>query len=308
MPDGLRLRQVLTNGLSNAMKHAQNVDLSVTVAAGDGSSGSASVVLRVLDDGPGLHGVDMAKLFDDFSAAANSVASGRRGEGVKGSGLGLPICGRLTALMGGTLTVRDRTDGTNGVEFTVTLPWRDLGPAVVARTPSPHALVPRDQNHSARSQLGTIHITLRALDRAAEKDAATTSATARARRILVVDDAPLNRRIAARYVQLLGHECVTLSDGDEVAAAVAAAPADVILMDIRMARIDGDVACRQLRAGGYTGPIIAVSTRAFLYTRSSEMPVWCVQRNSAASIRVFAGLNVCVASQFKSRRYVCCCR
>jgi hypothetical protein len=63
----------------------------------------------------------IGKLFDDFSAAANTVAM--RG-GVNGSGLGLPICARLTRLMGGSLVVRDRTDGPRGVEFALVLPWR----------------------------------------------------------------------------------------------------------------------------------------------------------------------------------------
>jgi hypothetical protein len=86
----------------------------------------------------------------------------------------------------------------------------------------------------------------------------TAAPPRRRRRIVVVDDAPLNRRIAERYVTSLGHDCVCLADGDEVAGCVASAPADLILMDIRMLRMDGDAACRQLRAGGYLGPIIAV--------------------------------------------------
>ncbi len=270
----LRSRQVLTNGLSNAMKHAENVDLSITYKHGGGGSGSDAVAARVLDDGPGLQGVDTSKLFDDFAAAATSVVGGRRGsESVKGSGLGLPICSRLAALMGGTLTVRDRTDGARGAEFTLTLPC-DLGSANVS-TPIPEA-VPRDFNYSAgTTDHAAIRMTLTALDRAAAKAPVTPPAAAPRSRIVVVDDAPLNRRIAARYLALLGHECVTLTDGDEVAGAVAAAPADIILMDIRMARMDWDVACRGLRAAGYTAPIIAVCRRA---------PQDCISKLQACSV------------------------
>jgi signal transduction histidine kinase len=98
--DGQRLRQVLTNGLSNACKHAENVTLSVCVVASESAPpGAPRVLLRVLDDGTGLLGVDVTKLFDDFSAAASAVSM--HGS-VNGSGLGLPICGRLSQLMGGS--------------------------------------------------------------------------------------------------------------------------------------------------------------------------------------------------------------
>jgi hypothetical protein len=77
--------------------------MSVAAVSRQGSPGrdaAGLITLRVLDDGPGLRGVEVSKLFDDFSAAANAVGSRT---GVKSSGLGLPICGRLVRLMGGCL-------------------------------------------------------------------------------------------------------------------------------------------------------------------------------------------------------------
>ena len=304
--DGGRLRQVLANGLSNACKHAANVSLTVTAAAGDGAS-RGTVTLRILDDGPGLRGVDVNRLFDDFAAAASVVGS--RGA-VRGSGLGLPICARLTRLLGGTLVVRDRLDGVHGVEFAVVLPCdvsqletveimsdpdleRDgprahshadsLPPAHggsrvapeldIADAAHQHQLPPEhprthpDESHcdargGAGAEPGVARSTLQLHSARISRDASVTPthrSGSQRRRIVVVDDAPLNRRIAERYVTSLGHSCVSLSDGDEVADSVRSAPADLILMDIRMVRMDGDAACRQLRAGGYTGPILAVS-------------------------------------------------
>jgi two-component system capsular synthesis sensor histidine kinase RcsC len=333
--DGGRLRQVLANGLSNACKHATTVTLSVTVTPGQAAAAApgSSITLRVLDDGPGLQGVDMDRLFDDFSAAANAV--GTRGEGgVRGSGLGLPICARLTTLLGGALTVRDRRDGVRGVEFAVRLPC-DAAPrleavfvpeplsgpptAAVAAAPlaeqqqlqqqqqppqqtgSPQAAIParRARQHTvsdgcasaAAAPVALPPPLMPNLHRAhsasvvpgdepvapARRDAPITSAAPAhpRRRIMIVDDAPLNRRIAERYVTSLGHECVCLTDGDEVAPCVlAGAPPrpDLILMDIRMVRMDGDAACRLLRAGGYTGPIIAVSRVRVTVTVSARVP------------------------------------
>ncbi len=303
--DGGRLRQVLTNGLSNACKHATNITLDVTA---ESAAGGGTVTLRILDDGPGLRGVDVKRLFDDFSAAASAVGS--RGAGsVRGSGLGLPICSRLTRLLGGTLVVLDRLDGVHGVEFLVTLP-RDVpqveavemttgAPDIEHAVPRPHAHqhalehpahgtrvapeperadaarlhppqppalqhTPSDDPHrdARAAEPGAARPTLQLHSAHISRDASsspTHPGAPRRRRIVVVDDAPLNRRIAERYVTSLGHDYVSLSDGDEVAEhCFASAPADLILMDIRMVRMDGDAACRQLRAGGYTGPIIAV--------------------------------------------------
>jgi CheY-like chemotaxis protein len=260
LTDGLRLRQVLANGLSNACKQATNVLLVITGV--EAPNGGRSILLRVLDDGPGLRGVDVSKLFDDFSAAANAV--GHRGAGVRGSGLGLPICARLTRLMGGTLTVRDRTDVPHGAEFSLTLPW--VLPPATPMQPQRHAiaLLPApDPKPGAAAYQPTTACTLEMNPTAPAPPAEDLASKPRARkrRVVVVDDAPLNRRIAERYVQTLGYDCLLLADGDEVEGAVIEAPdpVDIILMDIRMLRMDGDIACRQLRARGYTGPVIAVS-------------------------------------------------
>ena len=297
--DGLRLRQVLANGLSNACKHGKNVTLSITVAAAaaaaaasEGSLAVAAaaaaaprrVLMRVLDDGPGLGGMDPTKLFDDFSAAAHTV--GVRGKGVMGSGLGLPICARLAVIMGGALAVRDRADGATGAEFALTLPCVVPPPAeALPAAPGPVAADAAAAAAAAAAPGSTITVVVAPapqqepqFDRRSSatvaplpplsEHAATmlrldphsgSAASLRRPRIVVVDDAPLNRRIAERYVHALGLDCLLLADGDEVAAAVAGGRCDLILMDIRMARMDGDVACRQLRAGGFTGPIIAVS-------------------------------------------------
>ena len=267
--DGQRLRQVLTNGLSNACKHAENVTLSVCVVASESAPpGAPRVLLRVLDDGTGLLGVDVTKLFDDFSAAASAVSM--HGS-VNGSGLGLPICGRLSQLMGGSLTVRDRPDGVAGVEFALSLPL------VLPPAPTESKRVQRGSgsdialNYIAATTI-VVHAAPNGIQAEEEersppgRDAGAHSeergplVTGRARadprrpRIGVVDDSPLNRRIAERYVHALGYEAVLLTDGDEVADCIARAPCDIIMMDIRMARMDGDVACRMLRAGDTWAP------------------------------------------------------
>ncbi len=271
--------------------------LSITLAAVPGGAAASGglapgpgqrLLMRVLDDGPGLGGMDPTKLFDDFSAAAHTV--GVRGAGVKGSGLGLPICARLAVIMGGSLAVRDRTDVAHGAEFVLTLPCVVPPPAAVEILPEAAPWAAAAAAPAAQGPGGTITVVVappppqqqQQFDRRYGSSSATVApllsehasimlrldphsgsaaSLLRRPRVVVVDDAALNRRLAERYVHALGLDCLLLADGDEVAAAVAGGRCDMILMDIRMARMDGDVACRQLRAGGYTGPIIAVSAR-----------------------------------------------
>ena len=80
--------------------------------------------------------------------------------------------------------------------------------------------------------------------------------------VLVVDDSATNRRIAERSLRGLGCTCVLAEDGDEVPDAIAREAFDVILMDVRMARVNGDAACVALRASGYTGVVVAVTGNA----------------------------------------------
>ncbi len=80
--------------------------------------------------------------------------------------------------------------------------------------------------------------------------------------VLVVDDSATNRRIAERMLRGMGCTCSLAEDGDEVVDALGAEAFDVLLLDIRMARMNGDAACKELRAIGYTLPVVAVTGNA----------------------------------------------
>ncbi|MBN9618337.1 MAG: HAMP domain-containing histidine kinase, partial [Actinobacteria bacterium] len=106
-----RLRQVLTNLLSNALVHTP-AETSVTVRLGTGA-GAASIT--VADDGPGVEPEQLARLFERFYRADPGRARARGG-----AGLGLSIVAAVVAASGGTVAV-DSTPGA-GTTFTVTLP------------------------------------------------------------------------------------------------------------------------------------------------------------------------------------------
>ncbi|QTC90606.1 ATP-binding protein [Brevundimonas goettingensis] len=115
MGDALRLRQVLANLISNAVKFTD--EGSITVAA---RREAGELVLVVEDTGPGCTPEQMGRLFRKFEQA--DVSTTRR---FGGTGLGLSICSELTTLMGGS--VQAEAVEPHGLRFVTRLPLEWLG-------------------------------------------------------------------------------------------------------------------------------------------------------------------------------------
>ena len=104
--DPLRLREVIANLLSNALRHAPEG----SVVAIECSLSARSVVVRVSDEGPGIPEIDLERVFNRFFKGPTST----------GSGLGLTIARSLVIAHGGTIAAARRESG--GTAITVTLP------------------------------------------------------------------------------------------------------------------------------------------------------------------------------------------
>jgi signal transduction histidine kinase/ActR/RegA family two-component response regulator len=108
--DSIRIRQILYNLLSNALKFTEHGEVRVRVARTE-----PGIAIRVGDTGVGIPADRIARLFDKFEQA--DLSTTRR---FGGTGLGLAICRELAALMGGSITVQSRVG--EGSTFTVDLP------------------------------------------------------------------------------------------------------------------------------------------------------------------------------------------
>jgi len=214
MFDVVRVRQCVANLVSNALKFTSEGRVEVTLACAlEPNSGRQSVRLTVSDTGIGMSSATLDKLFGAFTQAD---ASTTRNYG--GSGLGLNITRRLAELMGGSVNVRSREG--EGSLFTLRFM------ADVAEAPA--MAVPAEAPTAAF-----------------ELDALTSLG---GRRVLVVDDHPVNRRVIRLFLEPFGCELVEVENGQEALAAVEAEAFDIVLMDVNMPVMDGLEATRRLRA------------------------------------------------------------
>ena len=113
--DPLRINQVLTNLLANAVKFTEHGEISLTVSCIEQAPGEVTLCFSVRDSGIGIPSEKQAQLFDAFSQADSSTTR-RYG----GTGLGLTICQKLVELMGGS--IRLESEQGKGSTFSVHLP------------------------------------------------------------------------------------------------------------------------------------------------------------------------------------------
>jgi PAS domain S-box-containing protein len=212
--DALRVRQIVSNYLVNAVKFTARGNIWLRARRPDGA-GSAVVRIEVEDTGPGIPPATLARLFKPFTQADDSTT--RR---FGGTGLGLSICHELARLMGGCVGA-DSREG-QGSLFWVELPLPAL-PAL-PRSPPPGLVQAPEDPTAALAGL----------------------------RVLIAEDNTVNMMIAVAMLERWGLDVVQALDGREAVAAVQRAaaggrPFDAVLMDVQMPEMSGHEATRALR-------------------------------------------------------------
>jgi PAS domain S-box-containing protein len=227
--DAHRLRQVLTNLCSNAIKFTERGGVTLNGVLESCSADAVTVRFTISDTGIGIRPDQVAGLFLPFTQAD---ASTTRKYG--GTGLGLAICKQLVEMMGGTIGV-DSQDG-HGSSFWFTAV---LGLALAAAGEEPGQAADTGMRRG------------------------TPPPEQRTARILVAEDNPVNREVALAFLGKLGYKSSAVSNGIEAIEAVEGGDFDLVLMDCEMPVMDGFDATRRIRESVHPGiPIIALTANA----------------------------------------------
>lgn len=253
--DAMRLRQVLNNLISNAMKFTDEGAITLRLQSWPDEQGAHVLLIHIEDTGPGMTAEQQRRLFTPFDQTAEGVAA-RFG----GSGLGLAISRDLIELMGGRLTVRSAPGRGSIFTLSVVLP---RGSAVetppAARIPEARAKVTRSPAPSVIAPDETAPQPVATVETYRSDDDQPSQAPLR---VLVVDDHAINRRAIQLILQSLDCEIAMAEDGMAALEACQRSEFDVVFMDVRMPELDGRETTRRLRAGGGLNaavPVIAVT-------------------------------------------------
>jgi signal transduction histidine kinase/FixJ family two-component response regulator len=233
--DSVRLKQILVNLLSNALKFttygAINIKVEVTPLQSEPLN-CATLTFSVTDSGIGIPKDKQSKIFEQFTQADSSTT---RHYG--GTGLGLSICDRLVSLMGGELKIINNETVGSCFYFSLTL---ELGGTETAT-----------KNRQEQRTAGN--------EREVKKLTRLTTRT----NVLLVEDSRINQQVCRALLKDIGCDVVIANNGKEAIQNWHEQSIDIILMDCHMPVMDGfeaTVAIRQAEAKSTTPvPIIAVS-------------------------------------------------
>jgi signal transduction histidine kinase/CheY-like chemotaxis protein/HPt (histidine-containing phosphotransfer) domain-containing protein len=230
--DAGRLRQVLLNLLTNAIKFTESGEITVKARWLAGTAKSATVQWSVTDPGIGIAPDRIDGVFSGF-VQVDSSANRRFG----GSGLGLAICKRIIDQMGGRIGAESAVGRGSTFTFSVALPLGEIAAEV------------EDSAAGIAADLKA-HI----------------AALGRPLRVLLAEDNPTNQLVGRQMLREFDARISIASNGVEAVQSAGEFAYDVILMDMQMPEMSGIEAARAIRARGGANaqvPIVALTANAY---------------------------------------------
>lgn len=232
--DPTRLRQMLVNLISNAIKFTEQGGVRMVAQLEQSKEDTNRLRIDVIDTGIGIPQDKLGEIFLPFSQADNSVT-----RKFGGTGLGLTISRRLAIAMGGDLTVKSNVG--SGSKFSVTINVGSLDE--IEMLPAPPA-----GEITTRAKPSEIH---------------TTSQLISSTRILLVEDGEINQKLIIALLTQAGLPTIDTADNGETGVRMAISNHyDLILLDMQMPVMDGYVAASTLRDLEIDTPIIALTAHA----------------------------------------------
>jgi signal transduction histidine kinase/ActR/RegA family two-component response regulator len=261
-----RLRQILVNLGGNAVKFTETGEIVIRVRLESEDERNVTIRFSVSDTGIGIPANRQDILFSPFTQVDGSIT---RKYG--GTGLGLAISKHLTELMGGKICLKSEEGKGSTFWFTAVFEKRPAGSGSA------------DEKFAKIEGEGAI-----------ERCAAVPTISENGKRkirILVVEDNPVNQKVAQAMLRKMGLRADVVADGQEAINALQMIPYDLVLMDCQMPEIDGFEATRCIRLEGSKAlnpgiPIIAMTALSMQGDREK-----CIQ----------AGMNDFIAKPVQQR-------
>ena len=238
MGDPVRIRQILLNLATNAIKFTFDGSIRIALRYEVRPPGRVVVHMAVSDTGIGMDRSTVSRLFTRFMQA--DASSTRR---FGGTGLGLSIAQELAGLMDGEVTVESEMGRGSTFTLRLTMECAARQEAVEPEAVAPQAVMAGEQ---------------------------------RRLRILAAEDDEINRLVLGGFIEPYGHELTLAHDGAQVVERLQEGEFDVILMDVMMPGTDGLQATRMIRAlpgPKSRTPIIALTANAMAGDRETYLEV-----------------------------------
>lgn len=237
--DPMRLRQILLNLCSNAIKFTQQGSVTIKVCF---LGTTNELQCQVTDTGIGITPEQLENIFQPFKQADSSTA---RHYG--GTGLGLSLSKQLAILLGGQLEANSEPD--KGTRFTLTIPSGETNAFV-------HDL--KDVNFSSQQE---------------QNDTPTIKLQGS---ILLAEDNITNQKLISTLLKRMGADVTTADNGAEALELALKKPYDLIYMDMQMPIMSGIEAVKALKENNYQGAIVALTANATKDDRNTCIDAGCI--------------------------------
>jgi CheY-like chemotaxis protein/two-component sensor histidine kinase len=239
--DVVRLKQVLNNLISNAIKFTDYGDIQIILQQENQSSDITEIRFSVIDTGIGIAKEDISSIFDSFTQS-RQLKSSKYG----GTGLGLAISKQIIELMGGTIKVESEINKGSQFSFTIefTIPKKQEFDFKKAKTIDETFIIDKPLN------------------------------------ILIADDFDDNREIIKLYLKKTRYKIDEAENGLEAVKKYKTHHYDIVFMDLRMPIMDGYAAVREIRLweeklSKKTIPIVAITAYGIKHEIEKSLDVGC---------------------------------
>ncbi len=209
--DAVRLKQVVSNLVSNALKFTEVGGVTVTLNAVADDDGQATIEIAVDDSGPGISAADRRKLFEPFTQVHDEARANKNR--VAGTGLGLAISRRIIEAMGGSFELSSIPG--KGTRIDVHL----RAPLIKADMPAPSSTQVQEPQDAPIARL----------------------------QVLVIDDHAPNRMLLSQQLAYIGHDVLEAADGPQGLALWRQHALDAVLTDCNMPGMSGYEVAREIR-------------------------------------------------------------